>query len=114
VEEKDDTNGTMKKTRCGPYNKWFAPTLWPTIFVAIKKHRNLITTLNHLQTFEGKVHGLYAKLSRTLYEFFAPIRAIKNKYKAYVDVGSSFIKSPQHCLVLATYSNIEQKIIQTL
>ncbi len=117
VEEKDDIDGTMKKTRCGPYNKWFAPTFWPTIFAAIKKHKNLITTSNHLQTFLkklGKVHGLYAKLSRTLYEFFAPIRAIKDKYKAYVDVGSSFIKSPQHCLVLVTYSTIEQKIIQTL
>jgi hypothetical protein len=50
----------------------------------------------------------------TLYEFFAPIKAIKDKYKTYVDVGSSFIKSPQHCMVLATYSNVEQKIIQTL
>jgi len=70
-----------------------------------------------LQTFHkklGEVHGLYAKLSMTLYEFFAPIKAIKDKYKTYVDVGSSFIKSPQHCMVLATYSNVEQKIIQTL
>jgi len=73
--------------------------------------------LNHLQTFHkklGEVHGLYAKLSRTLYKFFAPIITIKDKYKTYVDVGSSFINSLQHCLVLATYSNVEQKIIQTL
>lgn len=85
MEEKDDMDGTMKKTRCGPYNNWFAPTLWPTIFATIKKHRNIITTLNHLQTFHKKlreVHGLYVKLSRTLYDFFAPIRAIKDKYKA--------------------------------
>ncbi len=53
-------------------------------------------------------------MSRTLYEIFAPIGAIKDKYKAYVDIGSSLIKSSQHCLVLATYPNVEQKIIQTL
>jgi hypothetical protein len=49
-----------------------------------------------------------------LYEIFAPTGAIKDKYKAYVDIKSSLIKSPQHCFVLATYPNVEQKFIQTL
>lgn len=37
-----------QRKKCGLYNNWFTPTLWPTIFATIKKHRNFIITLNHL------------------------------------------------------------------
>jgi hypothetical protein len=56
-------------------------------------------------------HGLCVKLSRgSFYEIFALARVIQNNYKVYVDVGSSFTKSPQHCPILTTYSHVNQNL----
>jgi hypothetical protein len=56
-------------------------------------------------------HGLYVKLSRgSFYDIFALARVLQNNYKIYVDVGSSFTKSPQHCPILTTYPHVNQNL----
>jgi hypothetical protein len=51
-------NQQKKRKTQGICTNWFAPHLWPSIFVVVKKHGDLTSALHYLKTFHrnlGKI-----------------------------------------------------------
>jgi len=100
------------------YTNWFAPHLWPSIFVAVKKCGDLTIALHYLKTFHRKpwkVSGPYEKLNRRfLYEWFTLRSELKPHVKVVVKKGRTSILVEKHFSILETKPKLKDELITLL
>ncbi len=114
-DEDENSKSTKKRKTQGTYTNWFAPYLWPSIFV-VKKHGDFTNVLHYLKTFHrkpGKVNGPYENLNgRSLYEWFTPRGKLKPHLKKTITRGiASF---PTHFSILETKPKLKDELVNVL
>ena len=94
------------------YTNWFFPSLWPQIYTTVKQNRNIQSALNYLRP--GDLSSFSNVLSSTMYEWFHPLKELKNNNKHCVELGTYFAKSKQHCPILANHPQLKHEICEVL
>jgi len=115
--KKDENSKSTKRRKTqGTSTNWFAPHLWSSIFVAMKKHGDFINVLHYLKTFHrkpGEVSGPYEKLNKgSLYEWFTPKVELKSHLKEVITRGTTSI--PTHFSILEARPKLKDEIINVL
>ncbi len=115
-EEDENSKSTKRKKTQGTYTNWFAPHLWPSIFVVVKKHGDFTNIFHYLKTFHrkpGKVSGPCENLSGgSLYEWFTPRGKFKPHLKEAITRGiASF---PTHFSILETKPKLKDELVNVL
>jgi len=107
-----------KKRKRNAYTNRFAPHLWRSILVVVKKHGDLTGALHYLKTFHrkpGEVSGTYEKLSRgSLYEWFTPRGELKPHVKIVVEKGTTATIIEKHFSILETRPKLKDELITLL
>jgi hypothetical protein len=110
------TSNNIKKRR-GQYYNWFTPILWPPIFTAVKRHRNLQEALDFLRSAyrkPGDLSCVYDNLSRsTMSGWFHSNGTLKDTIKRCVELGTYFTKSVQHCPILLPFFFLKKRFVMS-
>jgi hypothetical protein len=64
-KEDEKSKSTKRRKSQNNHTNQFATHIWPSIFVTVKRHDDLISVFRYLKTFHrklGEVSGLYEKL----------------------------------------------------
>ncbi len=115
INDASNSKSTKKRKR-GAYTNWFAPHLWPSILINVKKHGDFIGALHYLKTFHRKlreISGPYEELSRrSLYEWFTPRGELKPHVKVVVEKGTASIAAKKHFSILETRPKLKDEFVE--
>ena len=112
-------NPTIKPNKVrGSYTNWFTPILRPSIYKAIKQHRNMIEAWSFFKTLYRKLGDLscaYANLSKnSMWKWFHWNGDLKETCKCCVNFDMYFAKSAQRYSILECHSVMKEEICAIL
>ncbi len=89
-EEDENSKSTKTRKTRGTYTNWFAPHLWPSIFVVVNKHGDFTSALHYLKTFHRKL----GKVKTTIWkiEYKTSLWMVHTKRKAQTTFERSYNK----------------------